>query len=187
MTALLKKCPECGAPWPSDPDHALRGCGWLQGLSRAVSPTNSDIDIHDDTHGRDRFLRLEIKAPREPWPMQRGQDRLLRGLARQSNWTVLIIRGSGRAVDVYRMGTDGTLAKPIRTHVEAVRRAVDAWLKGSLWRDAEDILRAAKPEDGSHTCGWARVGGVWSCVQDFYAIGHRPDTSCGATLPDYQP
>lgn len=33
-----------------------------------------------------------------------------------------------------------------------------------------------------HQCGWAKdAEGVWRCLQDHYAVGYRPETSCGAT------
>ena len=37
------------------------------------------------------------------------------------------------------------------------------------------------PPTTNHICGWARVNGVWTCVQDYYAVGFRPDTGCGKT------
>lgn len=181
----LRQCPECGSGWPNDPDHALRGCGWLYGLPRKVSPSNGDVRIHDGAHGRDRFLQLEIKSPREEWPPQKGQAILLVALARQPNWTVRILRGTTHALDVHRVTASGIDSSGIRTHVEALRRAVDSWLRGSLWRDAEEAMSKAPTAAPGHTCGWARVEGVWTCIQDHYAVGFRPDTACGKTLPEF--
>ena len=179
--AKLRNCPECGGRWPADPDHSLRGCGWLHGLPRKVSPSNNELLIHDDRHGRDRFLQLEIKGAKEHWPPADGQLRTLNALARQSEWIVLILRQMSRAVDVYRVRGQG-LNAPVRTHTEAIRQAVVAWLNGQLWRDVEPML-ATRVE--GHVCGWARVDGVWTCVQDHYAIGFAPETACGATLPQF--
>lgn len=176
----LRHCPECGSGWPKDVDHALRGCGWLSGLPRRISPNNGDVEVHDGMHGRDRFLRLEIKGPRETWPIQKGQAIHLAALARQSNWTVRVLRGTTKAIDLHRVTSDGIAASGIRTHAEAVRSAVASWLNGSLWRDAEASL--ATDAAGSHVCGWARVDGVWRCIQDHYAVGFAPETSCGAVL-----
>lgn len=181
----LRNCPECGSGWPKDPDHALRGCGWLHGLPRHISPNNGDVEIHDGVHGRNRFLRLEIKGPRETWPIQKGQAIHLAALASQPNWTVRVLRGTTSAVDLHRVTSDGIAPSGTRTHAEAVRRAVASWLDGSLWRDAEESLAAGPALDPSHTHGWARVSGLWMCIQDQYAIGFRPDTGCGETLPEY--
>lgn len=194
MSALLRNCPECGSGWPSGPDHALRGMGWLQGLARSVSPTNGDVDIHDYHHGG-RFLRFEVKRRGEEWPPQRGQLWTLQAIAANPKWTVRILRGDTRSVEVYPVTENGVrIDSPIVTHVEAVRRAVDAWLRGSLWRDAEEILRsspAGAPVDRvpapGHVCGWARVDGVWTCVGDYYAAGRAQQdaTACGKTLPEF--
>lgn len=185
MRGTLRLCPECGGSWPKGPDHALRACGWLAGLDREVSPSNNDVLVHDGAHGRDRFLQLEIKRRAENWPPAGGQLWTLRALAKQSNWTVLILRGDTRSVDVHQVDPGG-IREPIKTHTEALRRAINSWLRGALWRDAEAILAASpsKPDRG-HTCGWARVDGVWTCVQDHYAVGFRTDTACGATLPQF--
>jgi len=184
MRGELRLCPECGGSWPKDPDHALRGCGWLKGLDRDISPSNNDVLIHDGAHGRNRFLQLEMKRRAETWPPRGGQLWTLKALAGQADWTVLILRGTTRSVDVHRVGTAG-IRDAITTHAEAVRQAVNAWIKGALWRDVEPILTAHPvTPDVSHTCGWARVNGVWKCIQDFYAKGFQPETSCGATLQD---
>jgi hypothetical protein len=181
----LRQCPECGGGWPKDPDHALRGCGWLQGLPRSISPNNGDVEIHDGVNGRNRFLRLELKGAHETWPIQKGQRLHLAALAGQQNWTVRVLRGTTRAVDLYRVTSAGIAETFIRTHVEAVRRAVVSWLNGSLWRDAEEGLAAGPEVNPGHTHGWARVDGLWTCVQDHYAVGHRPDTGCGESLPQF--
>ena len=181
----LRQCPECGGGWPKSPDHALRGCGWLYGLPRKISPSNNEILIHDGKHGSDRFLQFEIKTMREEWPPQKGQFITLAALARQPNWTVRILRGSTRAVDVHRVTAAGIETTGIRTHVEAIRRAVSSWLNGSLWRDAEEAMAAGPAEDPSHTHGYARVEGVWTCIQDQYAVGFAPETACGKTLPEF--
>jgi hypothetical protein len=179
--AKLRSCPECGGRWPNDPDHSLRGCGWLHGLPRRVSPSNNELLLHDGAHGKDRFLQLEIKGTKEKWPLQDGQIRTLNALARQPNWVVLILRQMARAVDVYRVGGSG-LSAPVRTHTEAIRQAVAQWLNGALWRDVEP--RLGQRVEG-HVCGWARVDGLWTCVQDNYAIGLAPETACGDTLPQF--
>lgn len=184
IPAKLRQCPECGGHWPGDPDHALRGCGWLYGLPRNVSPSNNELLIHDGSHGRDRFLQFEIKSSRETWPPARGQFITLVALSKQPNWTVRILRGETSAVDVHRVTAGGIDATPIRTHAEAIRRAVSSWLDGSLWRDAEEAL-ASPAKDPSHTHGWARVAGLWTCIQDQYAVGFRPETGCGETLPEF--
>jgi hypothetical protein len=178
--AKLRSCPECGGRWPNGPDYSLRGCAWLHGLPRRISPSNNEILIHDGSRG-DRFLQLEIKGPKEKWPLQDGQLRTLNALARQSNWIVLILRQMTHAVDVYRVGGSG-LSAPVRSHTEAIRQAVASWLNGALWRDVEPVL--GKQAEG-HVCGWARVGGVWTCVQDHYATGVAPETACGNTLPQF--
>lgn len=190
MSARLRTCPECGGGWPSGPDHELRGMGWLQGLARGVSPTNGDVDIHD-YHQGGRFLRFEVKRPREAWPPETGQMRTLQALASSPRWTVRILRGNARRVEVYPVTADGVrVDSPIVTHAEAVRRAVDAWLRGDLWRDAERHLSDPAPASrfAQHTHGWARVDGVWTCVGDHYASGTREqeETACGAVLPEYQ-
>jgi hypothetical protein len=44
--------------------------------------------------------------------------------------------------------------------------------------DSDSVTETGRP----HQCGWAKdAAGVWRCLQDHYAVGHRPDTSCGAT------
>ena len=185
MSARLEHCPECGAGWPVGPDYSLRGCGWLQGLERHVSPTNSDVRIHDGVGGRNRFLQLELKGPREPWPIQKGQLWDLIALAGQSNWTVRVLRGTSMHIELYPVGPGGmVVSSPIHTHGEAMRHAVDLWLRGALWRDAEASLASAPA--AKHVCGWGRVSGVWTCVQDYYSLGYDPESACGATLPDYR-
>lgn len=183
----LRSCPECGGGWPQGPDYALRGCGWLHGLDRRVSPSNNELLIHDGAHGTDRFLQMELKSPREAWPLQAGQLWTLKALAGQTHWTVLILRGDTRRLDLYRVSRSG-VSEGVTTHVEAVRRAVNSWLQGRLWRDAETLL--TPPSESSvaaeHVCGWARVDGVWTCVQDYYAKGYDPGSACGAVLPDEQ-
>lgn len=187
MRGKLERCPECGGRWPQGPDHALRGCGWLSGLDREVSPSNNELLIHDGVHGRDRFLQMEIKSRREPWPLREGQLWTLKALSRQPGWTVLILRGDTASLAVHRV-LEGGLADAIHTHAEAVRQAINSWLRGSLWRDAEDTLRAnpvdLTAEAPGHVHGWARVEGIWTCVQDYYAKGYQPKTACGATLPE---
>jgi hypothetical protein len=178
----LRQCPECGHGWPKDPDHALRGCAWLYGLPRKVSPSNNELLIHDGTHGSDRFLQFEIKSPSETWPPPAGQSRTLVALAGQTNWTVRILRGTTHALEVHRVTRAGIETSGIRSHVEAVRQAVVTWLGGALWRDAEAKLTTSG-EDLDHVHGWARLEGIWTCVQDYHAGGIRPDTSCGLRLP----
>ena len=180
--AKLRHCPECNGTWPEGPDFSLRGCGWLFGLPRRVSPSNSDIELHDGRHGRDRFLRLELKAPRETWPIQLGQAEMLMALARHDNWTVRVLRGTTESIAVYRVASRGIEATGITTHAEAIRRGISAWLNGSTWRDAEESLAS---RDNGHTHGWARMSGVWTCIQDHYAVGNAPWTGCGEQLPEF--
>ena len=180
----LRHCPECGGDWPKGPDFALRGCGWLHGLPHRITPSNSDVEIHDGYHGGDRFLRFELKGPREKWPMQEGQTILLKALARQPRWTVRILRGRSTDLTLYRVTSDGIAATGIRTHAEAVRRGVQAWLNGSLWREVEESLARTQVASG-HVHGWARVDGLWICIQDHYAVGFKPETGCGDTLPEF--
>lgn len=183
MSAELRQCPECGGGWPPGPDYSLRGCGWLQGLDRRISPTNSDVRINDSVAGRNRFLHLELKGPKEPWPLQKGQLIDLASLSRQAAWTVLILRGISTKLDLYRVSPSGAGDAPIRTHGEAIRNAINLWLRGALWRDAEASL--ANEPAAKHVCGWARMDGAWTCVQDYYASGWSPDSGCGATLPEF--
>jgi hypothetical protein len=185
MSAKLEHCPECGGGWPPGPDYSLRGCGWLQGLERRISPSNSDVRIHDGAGGRDRFLHLELKGPRETWPLQTGQLIDLTALGRQTNWTVRVLRGKASKIDFYRVGASGLEAPPVRTHGEAVRRAVNLWLRGAPWREAEAAI--VDGPEAKHVCGWARVDGLWTCVGDHYAEGlaEQGSTACGATLPQY--
>jgi len=183
----LRRCPDCGGPWPKTPDRRLQGTAWLHGLGRHISQSNFDVLIHDGARGRDRFLVLELKGLSDrDWPLSQGQAWMLKALAKQDGWTVAVLRGTTDHVLAHRVLPGGVSADPIHTHAEAIRRGIGRWLAGGLWRDTEDALRATKPKDPSvdHTCGWARVDGLWSCVQDHYAAGHRPDTSCGATAPD---
>lgn len=180
--AKLRHCPECGSDWPAEPDFALRSCGWLYGLPHRITPSNSDIEIHDGWHGRDRFLRLELKGPRETWPLQKGQLSFLVALSRLDSWTVRVLRGLTNKITVYRVSPSGIEATGITTHAEAIRRAVAAWVNGTPWRLIEDSLPTLA-DDTTHTHGWARASGVWTCVQDHYAVGFAPSTGCGETLP----
>lgn len=182
----LRRCPDCGGSWPKDPTYQLQGTAWLADLGRHVSQSNFDVLIHDGAHGRDRFLAFELKGSRD-WPLSKGQDWMLRALSGQSSWTVAVLRGTTRHTLVHPVLSSGVSIEPIETHAEAIRRAVGRWLAGGLWRDALDSLRKTGPldSDPGHTCGWARVEGIWTCTQDFYAVGHQPDTSCGLTLPEY--
>jgi hypothetical protein len=48
--------------------------------------------------------------------------------------------------------------------------------------DVDDGLPpAAQRRADGHVCGWMQLNGTWQCVQDFYAEGWAPQTSCGAT------
>jgi hypothetical protein len=50
-------------------------------------------------------------------------------------------------------------------------------------REEQRAARTSRRPD--HHCGWAKGAvGVWRCLQDYYAVGHRPDTSCGAVWTD---
>lgn len=182
--AKLRSCPECGGHWPKGPDFALRGCDWLHGLPRKISPSNDDVLLHDDEHGRDRFLQLEMKSSREKWPPAIGQVRTLKALAGLPNWTVRILRGRTDSVDVYRVTSSGIIDSAVRTHAEALRVMVSDWLNGQPWRDDFPAPIPGAPAPG-HVCGWARVEGLWTCVQDHYSDGFQPETGCGKTLPQY--
>ncbi len=179
--AKLRRCPECGGGWPSTPDYALRGCAWLHGLPRKISPSNNELLIHDGFHGRNRFLQLELKGAREAWPPATGQRRTLIALAGQPNWTVLVLRGQANAVDVHRVTPTDIPERGFRTHLESVRQGIASWLNGEPWR-ADALAAATGAQPPGHVHGWARVDGVWSCVQDYYAAGYRPDTSCGEIM-----
>lgn len=160
------------------PDHDLRGFGWLDPLDRRITISNGDLALHDGFHGADRFLFLETKMPTEP-AMQNGQNWLLRALARQPGWTVRLLRGRLNRMAVHRVtsaGVDlnGTIVRP-----EQFRVATNAWLGGQRFEDPRG--EGIPAEHKAHTCGWAREGGVWRCVQDFYAKGMSPESGCGAT------
>lgn len=184
----LRACPECGSPWRHDVDHALRGCGWLYGLSRSITPSNNDVQIHDGAGQRNRFLHFEVKRPDER-TIQPGQLRLLTGLARLSAFTVRILRGTTAAVEVRAVTPAGIGAESIVTHAEAIRKAVDMWVQGALWRDAEEVLRKNPVQSAApsleHVHGWGRIEGVWTCIQDHYAVGVHTETGCGETLPQF--
>lgn len=177
--AKLRTCPECGGSWPGGPDFALRGCGWLHGLPFKISPSNNDVVIHDYHHGSDRFLQLEIKGPREAWPPAHGQAATLSALARQPHWTVRILRGTAKDLTVHRVTSDGIDPRGVKSYAEAVRQSVAAWLNGDGWRDPVGEVGR------DHVCGWARVSGVWTCIQDYHAVGFAPETACGAVLENY--
>jgi hypothetical protein len=182
--AELRACPECGGAWPKGPEFALRGCGWIHGLPRDSSPTNVDGLFHDGEGGRNRFLVVEFKQRDEPWS-GRGQLRSLAAMAGLPNFTVRVLRGSTRRLDVHRVGPKGLEEKPVAvTFAEAVRRAIAGWLDGASWALLERSL-AAPVESPGHLCGWARVDGVWTCVQDAKAVGFEPETACGRTAPEY--
>lgn len=184
----LRACPECGGKWPSDPDFALRGAGWLYGLSRSVTPSNSDVELHDGANGRNRFLRFEIKRLEER-VIAKGQLQLLVGLSQLPNFTVRLLRGTTRDIEVRRIDRAGVSEGGFHTHGEALRVGVDRWLNGAPWREVEaDLERkssGASVSDFGHVHGWARVDGVWTCIQDHHAVGFRPDTGCGETLPQF--
>jgi hypothetical protein len=62
-------------------------------------------------------------------------------------------------------------------HAAAVR-----WARALLGLDdpgTPDV--PARRRLGPHVHGWARVDGVWACVQDYYAAGAAPGTGCGET------
>lgn len=195
----LRRCPECHGPWPKEPDYALRGCGWLYDLPRGITPTNIDAGLHsiggtvyDGQRGvelhdggiageRHRFLRLEFKTRKEKADLSVGQSRLLRALAALPDWKVLLLRGDTRRLDVRQVTPAGLSERSIPSHAEAVRRAIAAYLRGESLRDA--LATLGRPSAEGHVCGWARVDGVWTCVQDHYAVGSAPETSCGRRLP----
>lgn len=134
----LRACPECRRPWPKGAEHDLRGFGWLDDLPRHVTPTNIDCLIHDGAYGRDRYLYIETKGPRE-WP-DAGQSWALRALAGQSRNTVRLLRAALADLTIHRVGTDSIERDGRPTTAAAVRLAVVAWLNGSLWRDAESSI-----------------------------------------------
>lgn len=151
-----------------------------------MTPSNSDVEIHDSAQGRNRFLRFELKGPKER-TIARGQLEYLRGLASLKAFTVRVLRGTTKAVEVRRVTAEGIEPDGFLTHAEAIRRGVDRWLNGVGWPDIEaDLSRDVGPiADLGHTHGWVRVEGVWTCVQDHYAVGFRPDTGCGEQLPQF--
>ncbi len=173
--AKLRTCPECGGRWPNGPDFSLRGCDWLHGLPNKISPSNNDVLIHDYHHGPDRFLQLEMKGLREKWPLAHGQSATLMALARQPRWTVRILRGTSKALTIHHVSSVGIDELGVKSHAEAIRRTVALFLNGEAWRDPVGEVGSG------HTCGWARVEGVWTCIQDYHAIGFAPETACGAT------
>jgi hypothetical protein len=63
--------------------------------------------------------------------------------------------------------------------------AAGRWAKVRLGlvEPGDDLPPATTPRVGGHTCGGMQVDGVWQCVQDFYAVGWAPQTSCGRTRP----
>jgi hypothetical protein len=173
----LRSCPECGGGWPVGPDYTLRGMAWLAPLPRNASPSNTDVELHDGNHGPDRFLRLELKRTGEK--MQGGQLHYLLALSRQPGWTVRVLQGESLGLSLYQVTAAG-YGPPTATHTEAVRRVVAGWLQGRPWDDGD--AASANDNRADHYCGWARVDGVWTCLQDYYAVGWAPETSCGRQL-----
>lgn len=53
------------------------------------------------------------------------------------------------------------------------------WARARLSLDDKPEEHVATTPAG-HTCGWALIDGTWVCRQDFYAVGFRHNTSCGA-------
>lgn len=129
-------------------------------------------------HGHDRFLMFEVKMPWEP-ALQAGQNRLLRALAGQPNWTVRLLWGRLDNFTIHRVTPALVERDGVRVQAAQVRNQVVDWINGQPWSDPLGTL--TKHSAGSHTCGWARVDGLWICVQDFYAIGDAPATGCGVT------
>jgi len=123
----LGSCPMCGCRWPHDADHELRGFGWLTDLSRGVTPSDIDAIIHDDTHGRPRFLVLEAKTTAEWTRLQTGQMRLWRGLARLPGVQVRVLVGDLNSILSYQVTRNG-LSEPKLVTPEEVRAGVSRWL-----------------------------------------------------------
>jgi hypothetical protein len=176
-SSRLRICEKCHQPWPRSDDHDLRGFAWLDPLPRRISISNADLLLHDGVHGDDRYLFFEAKMPWEP-PLQKGQNWLLRALARQRNWTVRILHGRLSRMTIHRVGSDGVERDGRIVQPDHVRASVSDWLNGQPWRDQAGVLVPSGP--ARHVCGWARVEGAWTCVQDYYAKGEAPETGCGA-------
>lgn len=161
--------------------------GWLSGLPRHVSPSNSDVLIHDGNYRRNRFLLFEIKGPHEAWPMQSGQARLLRAQAGQPNTTVRVLRGVPSRIEMHAVTEHGVYERPcLTTTATAIRNAVASWLNGSLWRDAESSLAEPPatqvpvrlvPVQPTEITDWQ---GSWRCVD----CGSRPTTQPTSRLGD---
>jgi len=175
---VLRSCPKCLQAWPRKADHDLRGFGWLHDLPRNVSLSNADALLHDGAHGRDRFLMFEVKMPWEP-ELQAGQGWLLRALAAQSNWTVRLLhsrKGEHGTVRVHTVSGDRVEPSVLKASLVDLRSSVVDWLNGDRWNDPKGKTSEAF---GTHHHGYAREGGQWRCVQDYYAAGNRPETGCG--------
>jgi hypothetical protein len=176
----LRQCPQCLRAWPRKAEHDLRSFRWLMPLPRLITPSNGDMFLHDGAGGRDRFLLLEAKMPWEP-PLQSGQRRLLEAAARQPGWTVRILSGTLARLEVFRVTASGVEGHGSTVRPDDFRASVVSWINGSEWKDPRAVRGAAPVEPGEHICGWGRVGEVWRCVQDYYAAGSHPASSCGAT------
>lgn len=109
----LLRCPACHQRWPSGEEFQLRSFGWLGELPRSITPSNADWIgwIHDGQYGRNRFLVLEAKGPKEP--LLTGQARFLQGLAALPSVDVRVLRGTAADVAVYRVLPSGVQTMPI--------------------------------------------------------------------------
>lgn len=54
--------------------------------------------------------------------------------------------------------------------------AIDTHAPATVTQHRSTRLRTLRR---AHTHGWARVGGNWTCVRDFYEPGGAPGTGCG--------
>ncbi len=179
----LTNCAECGQRLPTDWDWDVRSLVWLHDQPRNISPSNNDLTIHDGGSGRNRFLHLEFK--RDQRALSEGQRRHLEGLSKSDRHGVLLVRGKLVNKITVEPVVAGTWGAVISTTCESLNTAIAAWLRGGLWRDSVAFLAESKPRPKTptgrvgHTHGYAEVDGLWTCVQDFYAIGMDAASGCG--------
>ena len=129
----LRRCYECGQPWPADADHSLRSMGWVRGLPRNITPSNIDGIFHDNSSGVDRFLVVEIKGEKEQWPPQRGQFLLLMALARQPHTQVIVLRDLPSGLLLYKVSrtSEAWRINPEVTNRDDVNERIRRWFGAS--------------------------------------------------------
>lgn len=147
----LRSCPTCGRKWPDDADHQLRSLAWLGDLPRRVSASNPDVMFHDGTHGRDRFLMLEVKRIGEPW--QHGQEWFLRAMSRISGVTVRVLRGTLDRLTVERVTPEG-IDEGRASRPDDVRKSIVAWTEGAPFTDPPRTAPFGSPIGTPRECGW---------------------------------